>query len=533
MRPFIALYVGGMGSREQNFYNQLVRRYGFEDAARTVQDLYLDGQARTRRWPRSRTSSSTWSRSSARATSCASGCDVYRDAGVGTLGRHAAGVRRAEERLEQLRPLAELAALRPTACGCSSARSATRARVPDDRARPRARGARPRRDAADVEALGGRTSSARACAFAPAPEYHVFPTRERPLKPYEAVVRATRDDACRWWRSVRPGRRRRRHPHARAGARRRAGRRAGRDAHPPRRPAPGAGLPAVLDRRAAAADGRRARGLAARSTASWTRGPASSGATSSTRRAGGSGCPPLDRVHGGISARAVPRRDVPAARVPARLAARGRHVVGPLLWEPPFGRRRAAAGRRAARARRAVDVAGPRPPAAARRGRGLADEPVRVLATWNRRPLRAAARRSRERAARRLGLLRADDAALRRRRLPRRARHASCARWRRAASSSCPGGRRHERERRARRLGRRRRPAAAAAVRRRGRAPGRAAGRCASRGCGVARGSWPPGPRRTTRRCAPPRWWSGSREADGEGTGLPGPGSGGPGNLAR
>ena len=30
MRPFIALYVGGMGSRKQNFYNQLVSRYGFE-----------------------------------------------------------------------------------------------------------------------------------------------------------------------------------------------------------------------------------------------------------------------------------------------------------------------------------------------------------------------------------------------------------------------------------------------------------------------------------------------------------------------
>src|SRR5829696_1607673 len=41
MRPFIALYVGGMGSREKNFYNQLVQRYGFEDAAREVQDLYL------------------------------------------------------------------------------------------------------------------------------------------------------------------------------------------------------------------------------------------------------------------------------------------------------------------------------------------------------------------------------------------------------------------------------------------------------------------------------------------------------------
>jgi F420-dependent oxidoreductase-like protein len=44
MRPFIALYVGGMGSRERNFYNALVQRYGFEDAAREIQDLYLDGK---------------------------------------------------------------------------------------------------------------------------------------------------------------------------------------------------------------------------------------------------------------------------------------------------------------------------------------------------------------------------------------------------------------------------------------------------------------------------------------------------------
>jgi F420-dependent oxidoreductase-like protein len=43
MRHYLALYVGGMGSRERNFYNQLVRRYGFEDAAREVQDLYLAG----------------------------------------------------------------------------------------------------------------------------------------------------------------------------------------------------------------------------------------------------------------------------------------------------------------------------------------------------------------------------------------------------------------------------------------------------------------------------------------------------------
>jgi F420-dependent oxidoreductase-like protein len=44
MRPVLALYVGGMGSREKNFYNAIVQRYGFEDAARKVQDLYLDGK---------------------------------------------------------------------------------------------------------------------------------------------------------------------------------------------------------------------------------------------------------------------------------------------------------------------------------------------------------------------------------------------------------------------------------------------------------------------------------------------------------
>src|ERR1700750_2249941 len=44
MRPYVALYVGGMGSRKQNFYNALVQRDGFEDAARSVQDLYLSGR---------------------------------------------------------------------------------------------------------------------------------------------------------------------------------------------------------------------------------------------------------------------------------------------------------------------------------------------------------------------------------------------------------------------------------------------------------------------------------------------------------
>ena len=44
MRPVLALYVGGMGSREQNFYNRLVSTYGFEKAAQEVQELYLEGK---------------------------------------------------------------------------------------------------------------------------------------------------------------------------------------------------------------------------------------------------------------------------------------------------------------------------------------------------------------------------------------------------------------------------------------------------------------------------------------------------------
>jgi F420-dependent oxidoreductase-like protein len=41
VRPYAALYVGGMGSREQNFYNDLLVRMGFPDAATVVQDRYL------------------------------------------------------------------------------------------------------------------------------------------------------------------------------------------------------------------------------------------------------------------------------------------------------------------------------------------------------------------------------------------------------------------------------------------------------------------------------------------------------------
>jgi F420-dependent oxidoreductase-like protein len=43
-RGMTALYVGGMGARDRNFYNTLVRRYGYEKEAELIQDLYLDGK---------------------------------------------------------------------------------------------------------------------------------------------------------------------------------------------------------------------------------------------------------------------------------------------------------------------------------------------------------------------------------------------------------------------------------------------------------------------------------------------------------
>lgn len=43
-RPMAALYIGGMGARGKNFYNDVCRDYGFADEATTVQDAYLEGR---------------------------------------------------------------------------------------------------------------------------------------------------------------------------------------------------------------------------------------------------------------------------------------------------------------------------------------------------------------------------------------------------------------------------------------------------------------------------------------------------------
>lgn len=108
MRPALALYVGGMGSRKQNFYNSLVCEYGFEEAAAKIQDLYLDGKREEAMaavpdelidlvslvGPRDRV---------------ADRLAAYRDAGVGSLLLSPLGHTR-EQQFEQLRTLAELAA---------------------------------------------------------------------------------------------------------------------------------------------------------------------------------------------------------------------------------------------------------------------------------------------------------------------------------------------------------------------------------------------------------------------------------------
>ena len=108
MRPVLALYIGGMGSREQNFYNQLVSRYGFGDAAKQIQDLYLEGK-------RDEAMAAIPDELIDTVSLCGprehvrERLAVYRDAGVGTLGVTPTAFT-AEERLEQLQLVAELAA---------------------------------------------------------------------------------------------------------------------------------------------------------------------------------------------------------------------------------------------------------------------------------------------------------------------------------------------------------------------------------------------------------------------------------------
>ena len=108
MRPFLALYIGGMGSREKNFYNDLVRRYGFDDVAKEVQDLYLEGK-------KDEAMAAVSDELIDAVTICGpkehakERLAAFAEAGVGTLGVTPVAWTR-DERIEQLRLVAELTA---------------------------------------------------------------------------------------------------------------------------------------------------------------------------------------------------------------------------------------------------------------------------------------------------------------------------------------------------------------------------------------------------------------------------------------
>jgi F420-dependent oxidoreductase-like protein len=106
VRPILALYIGGMGSREQNFYNQLIRRYGFEAEARDVQDLYLSGRKDEAMGRLSDELIDTVALVGPKDR-VRERLQVYREAGVDTLGVSPMAFDKAS-RLEQLRLLAEL-----------------------------------------------------------------------------------------------------------------------------------------------------------------------------------------------------------------------------------------------------------------------------------------------------------------------------------------------------------------------------------------------------------------------------------------
>jgi F420-dependent oxidoreductase-like protein len=108
LRPYLALYIGGMGSRDKNFYNQLVTRYGYGDEAFEIQNLYLSGKQ-----------AEAMAKIPADLIDKVALCGpkqivkerlaVYREAGVGTLLVSPVGATQGE-RLRMLRDLAEIAA---------------------------------------------------------------------------------------------------------------------------------------------------------------------------------------------------------------------------------------------------------------------------------------------------------------------------------------------------------------------------------------------------------------------------------------
>jgi len=220
--------------------------------------------------------------------------------------------------------------------------------------------------------------------FEAAPEYHVFPTRERPLKPYEAVVRAT-GQTRPLVAAMRP------------------------DAvvadiltlapalaaeledvpvatvipHLDPRTAPGWPPYSLGARLPRTPVGRRVwRALSRLTDAGLEHGRRE---LNETRRRLGLG--PLQHVHGGISQALALVATFPALEYPRAAALPATHVVGPLLWEPPAADVELPPGDGPLVLVAPSTSQDPTHQLVRATLRGLADAPVRVLAVWNGRPL--------------------------------------------------------------------------------------------------------------------------------------------------
>jgi len=223
--------------------------------------------------------------------------------------------------------------------------------------------------------------------FAAAPEYHVFPTRERPLKPYEAVVRATGstqplvasfqpDVVVADILTLAPA----------LAAELEGVPVATVIPHVDPRSEPGWPPYSLGARLARTAVGRRLWGAAGRVTdVGLEQGRRE---LNETRRRLGLG--PLDRVHGGISTSLALVATFPQLEYPRRAPLASTHVVGPLLWEPPFGEVPLPPGDAPLVLVAPSTSQDPSHRLLRAALAGLADAPVRVLASTNRRPLTGA-----------------------------------------------------------------------------------------------------------------------------------------------
>jgi UDP:flavonoid glycosyltransferase YjiC (YdhE family) len=229
---------------------------------------------------------------------------------------------------------------------------------------------------ADVRAAG--------MAFEPAPEYHVFPTREQPLKPYEAVVRATGVT-----RPVVAGLR----PDAVV---------ADILTLAPALAAELEGVPCAtviphLDPRTErgwppfSIGARLPRGFAGRGLWGALTRLTDAGLEHGRRELNETrrrlGLAPLAYVHGGISRSLALVATFPGLEYPRAVALPATHTVGPLLWEPPAGDVAVPPGSEPLVLVAPSTSQDPTHQLLRATLRGLAGAPVRVLAVWNRKPV--------------------------------------------------------------------------------------------------------------------------------------------------